>query len=108
MQNQIFKKQVPIKLLFDLLDTICLKTNKYYLIDANSYKKMLFNDLHTKLCNELSDYYFLSKQFYINRKMSYNSFTNIIRQICKNNNIMFASSIKYNESKYIIEYLVYF
>ena len=97
MQNQIFKKQVPIKLLFDLLDTICLKTNKYYLIDANSYKKMLFNDLHTKLCNELSDYYFLSKQFYINRKMSYNSFTNIIRQICKNNNIMFASSIKYNE-----------
>ena len=108
MQSQIFKKPVPIKILFDLLDTICLKTNKYYLIDENAYKKMVFNELHTKLCEELTEYYFLSKQFYINRKMSYNSFTNIIRQICKNNNVMFTSQIKYNESKYIIEYLIYF
>ena len=108
MQSQIFKKPVPIKILFDLLDTICLKTNKYYLIDENAYKNILFNELHTKLFEELTEYYFLSKQFYINRKMSYNSFTNIIRQICKNNNVMFTSQIKYNESKYIIEYLIYF
>ena len=33
---------------------------------------------------------------------------NIIRQICKTNAIMFNSSIKYNESKYNIDYFVYF
>ena len=108
MNSQIFKKQVPINILFDLLDQICLKTNKYYLIDSNSYKKIIFNNLHTKLCSDISEYYYLSKQFYINRRMSYNSFTNIVRQICKNNGIMFTSQIKYNESKYIIEYLIYF
>ena len=30
--------------------------------------------------------------FYIERKMTYKSFTNIIRQICKYNNIMFLKS----------------
>ena len=42
MLKQIFKKNVPQKLLFDLLDQICLKTDKYYMIDMNAYKKMLF------------------------------------------------------------------
>lgn len=108
MQNQIFKKNVPINILFDLLDAVCLKTNKYYLIDGNAYRKMLFNNLHAPFCHDLSEYYYASKQFYVNRNMTYNSFTNIVRQICKNNNIMFTTNIKYNESKYVIEYLIYF
>ena len=37
-----------------------------------------------------------------------NSFTNIIRQICKANNIMFSSNIRYSESNYNIEYYIYF
>ena len=40
--KQIFKKDVPIIILYDLLDQISLKTDKYYVIDMNSYKKMLF------------------------------------------------------------------
>ena len=108
MQNQIFKKNVPINILFDLLESVCLKTNKYYLIDGNAYRKMLFNNLHTPFCHELTGYYYTSKQLYVKRDMTYNSFTNIVRQICKNNNIMFTTNIKYNESKYVIEYLIYF
>ena len=30
------KKNIPNDLLFELLDKICLKTDKYYLIDYNS------------------------------------------------------------------------
>jgi hypothetical protein len=45
--------------------------------------------------------------FYLERKMVYNSFTNIVRQICKLNNIMFTSQIKYNESKYNIDFFIY-
>jgi hypothetical protein len=108
MLKQIFKKQVPIHLLIDVLEKICLKTDKYYLIDINAYKKVLFNGLHIEFCESLKEYYHLSKLFYVERKFTYNSFTNIVRQLCKSNNILFSSQIKYNESKYNIDYFIYF
>jgi len=107
MSKQIFKKLVPPSLLFELFEQICLKTDKYYLVDHNAYKKFLYYKLNDALCEKLMEYYHVSKQFYLTRAMSYNSFTNIVRQICKSNGVMFTSQIKYNESKYTIEYLVY-
>ena len=74
----------------------------------NAFRKMLFYNYHAEFCETIKNYYHLSKQFYLERKMTYNSFTTILRQICKNNNIMFTSQIKYNESKYNIDYLIYF
>jgi hypothetical protein len=108
MTKQIFKSSVPNEIFYDFLEKICLKTDKYYLIDMNSYRKMLFYNYQEEFCAKIKSNYHLSKQFYLDRKMTYNSFTTIIRQICKNNNIMFTSQIKYNESKYNIDYLVYF
>jgi hypothetical protein len=108
MLKQIFRESFPTSKLFELLEKICLKTDKYYLVDSNAYKKLLFHNLFESLCNELQDYYFVSKHFYIQRKMTFNSFTNIVRQICKCNNVMFTSQIKYNESKYNINYYIYF
>jgi len=108
MSKQIFRKSVPSSLLFTILDQVCLKTDKYYLIDTNAYRKFMYNNLHNKLADDLADYYHISKQFYVQRKMTYNSFTNVVRQICKSANIMYTSQIKYNESKYSIDYLVYF
>jgi len=106
--KQIFKKDVPIIILYDLLDQICLKTDKYYVIDMNSYKKMLFYNLQETFADNVKDYYHASKQFYVTRKMTYNSFVNIIRRICKNTNIMYTSQLKYNESKYNIIYHIYY
>lgn len=108
MSKQIFRKIVPPIIMFKLLEFICLKMDKYYLIDVNAYKKMLYYDLHIKFSNDIIDYYHVSKRFYVDREMSYNSFTNIIRQICKTNDIMFTSKMKYSESKYSIDYLIYF
>lgn len=108
MSNQIFKNQVPNNILFGLLEKVCLKTDKYYSIDMNAYKKMMFHNLHVDFCNLLKEYYHLGKQFYLERELTYKSFTNIIRQICKNNSIMYTSKMKYNESKYNIVYFVYF
>ena len=107
MSSQIFKQPVPLELLYQLLDQICLKTNKYYVIDMNAFRKMQFTQLHTKFCSDVLPYYHLGKQFYINREMTYNSFTTILRQICKYHAIMFSSQIKYNESKYNINYHIY-
>jgi len=108
MSSQIFRKPVPKEILFDLLDKICVKTDKYYLIDMNAYRKLMFYNYQTDFFTQLREYYNLSKLFYIERKMIYNSFTNIVRQICKSNNVMFTSQIKYNESKYNIDFFIYF
>ncbi len=108
MLKQIFRKEVPTHILFDLLDQICLKTDKYYVIDINAYRKLCFYNLHESFANSIVDYYHLSKQFYVTRKMTYNSFVNIVRHICKSNNIMYTSQMKYNESKYNIDYNVYY
>ena len=108
MTKQIFKKYIPTELFYEFLDKICLKTEKYYLIDMNAYRKMLFFNYHIEFINSIKEYYHASKQFYLERKISYNSFATIVRQICKSNNIMFTSQIKYNESKYNIDYLIYY
>ena len=108
MLKQIFRKNVPPNLLFDLLEIICLKTDKYYVIDLNAYRKLIFHDLHTKLANDMLEYYHVSKQFYATRKMTYTSFINIVRHICKNSNIMYSSQMRYNESKYNINYYIYY
>jgi len=108
MSKQIFKKIIPKDILFSLLDKICIKTEKCYLFDLNAYRKLVFYNLNTDFCDIIRDYYHIGKRVYVERKMSYNSFTTILRQICNSNNIMYTSQIKYNESKYNIDYYVYF
>lgn len=108
MSKQIFKTKVPTNILYDLLDKVCLKTGTYYLFDNNAYKKMLYNDYHTDFLNKITKHYHIGKRFYLERQMSYNVFTTIMRQICKFNAVMFNSNINYNKSKYNIDYMVYF
>lgn len=108
MLKQIFRENIPIKILFDLLEKICLKTDKYYLIDNNAFKKITYNKYEDDFLKSILSYYQESKKFYVTRSFSYNSFVNIVRQICKSNDVMFTSKIKYNESKYNIDYFIYF
>lgn len=107
MSKQIFREKVPSKILFDLLEMICLKTQNYFLFDMNAFKKMVFNKYHEEFLETLKPYYHLGKRFYLEREVSYNMFTTILRQICKHNAIMYTSQIKYNESNYNIQYMVY-
>jgi len=108
MLKQIFRENPELSTLFDLLEKVCLKTDKYYLVDNNAFRKVLFHKYETEFIEKLTPCYQDSKKFYVTRKFTYNSFMNIIRQICKSNAIMFNSTIKYNESKYNIDYFVYY
>jgi len=105
---QIFKKSIPNLDFFIFLDTICLRTEKYFLFDLNAFKKLIFYGSYDEFKTDLMEYYYPSKLFYIERELTYNSFTNILRQICKNNNILFTSEVKYINSKYTIIYYIYF
>jgi hypothetical protein len=108
MSKQIFRKLVPPELLYNFLDKICLKTDKYYLVDHNSYKKFMYLDLQNEFKESIIGCYYDSKRFYVTRDMDYNSFINILRQICKSNHMMFTSNIRYMASKYSIEYLIFY
>jgi hypothetical protein len=109
MTSQIFKTQIPNQLLINLLEENAVKSDKCYVINNNVYKKGIFNESIPKFITECRQYYFLSKRKYLDRKLSYNSFITILRQICNFNKITYTSKIKYDKSVYDIEYhIMYF
>lgn len=108
MSKQVFVKPVPQDLIYDLLDKVATKTDKYYIVDIDTYKRVKFYELHKEFISTMTSYYHLSKKFYVERPMTYITFVNIIRQVCRSNKVTFTSKIKYNDSTYNIEYYIYF
>lgn len=108
MSSQIFKTPIPSDLLFKLLDENAVKTDKCYIVNLNVYKKGVFNESIVKFVSDCRPYYYHSKHKYTDRKLTYNSFVTIIRQICNYNKITYTSQIKYDKSTYNIMYYIYF
>ena len=106
MSKQIFKKIVPVDILYQFLDKICESTPSSYILNINSYKKMLYYNYHVDFLKELVPYYHISKQFYLKREITYNTMTTILRQICKSHQLKIESKMKYVDSNYIIEYTI--
>jgi lysyl-tRNA synthetase class I len=108
MTSQIFKQVIPNETLIELLENIAVKTEKCYVINNNSYKKGMFDNTINNFIENCKPYYHLSKRKYLERKLTYNSFMTIIRQICNSNKITYTSQIKYDKSTYDIMYYIYF
>lgn len=107
MSSQIFKNQIPTPMLFDLLDKICLKNDKHYTFNNDSFKKGVYNECIQNFLNDCIPYYHISKRVYLEKKLTYKSFTTILRQICNYNKITYTSQIKYDKSTYDILYYIY-
>ena len=107
MSNQIFKKNVPNELFFDLLNSICMKNEKHYTFNINAFKKGMFNETIANFLKECIPYYHISKRKYLERKLTYNTFITILRQICNYNKITYTSKLKYDKSSYEIVYYIY-
>ena len=107
MSAQIFKKNIPTELFFSLLDETSSKNEKHYVFNHASYKKGIFNETIPKFIEVCKPYYHISKRRYLERKMNYNSFVTILRQICNFNKITYTSQIKYDKSSYNIIYNIY-
>lgn len=106
MNTQIFKKRVPIILLFALLDLICEKDDNSYILTHDSFKKGVYHNLITPFFANCTDHYHVSKRIYLERKITYNSFLTVVRQICKHNGVQYTSQIKYDKSNYSIIYTI--
>ena len=108
MSTQIFKNVIPPEKLFNLLDSLCVKNDKHYFFDLNSFKKGIFTEEINNFLEECKPYYHISKRIYLEKKVTYNSFTTVLRQICNSNKIIYTSQIKYDKSDYEIIYYIYF
>ena len=108
MSKQIFKKNVPNENFFQLLDSICYKNEKHYVLTIESFKKGIFKEIIQNFFDFCKPYYHLSKRKYLEKKLTYNSFITVIRQICNFNKITYTSQIKYDKSTYFIVYYIYY
>ena len=108
MSSQIFKQNVQNELLFNVLNDICAKNDKYYVFNTDSFKKGVFKESIQQFIIECNKYYHISKKKYLDRKLTYNSFITILRQICNFNKITYTSQIKYDKSRYDIVYYIYY
>jgi hypothetical protein len=106
--SQIFKKPVPNEILIKLLNSISIKTEKCFVINNDCYKKgTIYNELIKTFLDECKQYYHISKRKYLERPLTYNTFTTVLRQICNFNKITYTSQIKYDKSSYNIIYYIY-
>jgi hypothetical protein len=107
MSAQIFKNGIPDEIFTGFLGVVCLKNDKHYTFNTESYKKGIYNGTIVKFITECEPYYHISKRKYLNKRLTYNSLTTVIRQICKFNKFTYTSKIVYDRSTYDIVYYIY-
>ena len=106
MKNQIIKKYIDF--FNDFVKENFMIENDYYIFNKIVFKKLEYENKIYEFLEKLKDYYFKNKHYYLERNpISYNQFNTIIRQICNNNEINFSNKIKYQSSKYSIEYYIH-
>ena len=105
--SQIFKEKIQDTILFELLDKLCIKNNNYYIFNFESYKKGVYNKSIPTFIENCKHYYYNSKQKYLEKKQTYNSFVTILRQICKHNKLTYLSKLVYNKSDYNIDFYIF-
>ena len=79
----------------------------YRIAVLNLFKKGIFKETIPKFLEMCLPYYHISKRKYLERKVTYKSFTTVLRQICNANKITYTSQIKYDKSSYNIVYYIY-
>ena len=108
MSSQIFKNNIPNNVFFELMDSICLKNEKHFTFNFESFKKGIYKELIQTFIEYCKSFYHISKRKYLEKKLTFNSFATIIRQICNNNKITYTSKIVYDKSSYKIDYYIYY
>jgi len=104
--SQIFKTNIPKSLLNGFLSQICSVKDNYYIFTYISYKKAKFKNIITGFIDKVSECYYNSKKFYVEREMNYKNLMTVIRQICKNNSIDIHSETSYESSSYTMTYFI--
>lgn len=108
MSSNILKETIPLNILVEVLENYCfIKTDKYYVLDLDTYKKFVLENKIDGFLEAVAPYYKKTKLNYVTRPMKYVYFLTLVRHICNSNNIQYTSNIYYNRSKHYIKYIIY-
>ena len=107
MKNQIFKTIIKPDIIWDFLKENGEKEADYYIFNKVMYKKAVFKEAIDPFITNLKEHYHESKKHYINRKMDYNKFITVLRQLCNSNQITYKTHMIYNNSTYEIVYYIF-
>ena len=105
-KNQIINNIHSYNILSELIKEYCFTENNFYIIDENTYKKLVYNNKIQDFLERLKPYYYESKIKYLDNCKTYSNFLTIIRQICTYNNITYVKKILYKKSKYTPYYQI--
>ena len=93
-------RQGSNRTLYNLLETICIKTPKYYIFDQNAFRKLQYKtEIYQAFVETIRPYYHGSKSHYITRHHdTMNSFMTVMKQICKQHHIEVEHKLLYRHS----------
>jgi hypothetical protein len=108
MSQQIFKREIPEDVVLEFFDNVCIKTDKHYTVNKDAFKRGVYNEKIQNFITTCLPFYHISKRKYLERKLTYTSFTTILRQICKLKKFTYTSQIHYDRSSYSIVYYIFY
>ena len=105
--SQLFQNEYNREHFYDFLKNICEYEKDKIIFCKAALKRAKLNEKIQPFLNNLKNYYFPSKHFYLEREPLYKNVATVIRQICKYLHIPYTSRIVYSKSKYEIIYVIY-
>lgn len=109
--TSIFKKNIDHEKLNEIfknfLKNFCVNENNYYMINNEIFKKYKIKNKFDDFIKDLMDFYKNSKKYFLERDVTFNILTTILRHICKYLNIEYTKKIVYNKNNYTIQYYIY-
>ena len=106
MPSQIFKTAPSLDLFIVFIKSNGEFRKNQYVLSKSSFKKARLNKMVEPFFHKLKEHYYSSKKYYVERKITYKSLITVIRQGCKFFDMPFTSSIRYDKSKYTMEYYI--
>jgi hypothetical protein len=115
--SQLFRRPIDKDQMNYFLSQICLKTDRYFLVNRNAYNKLIFLGLVPAFLSALRPFYHESRQHFVDESVpfTFNRFNTLIRQYVRSHShegdeggIKMVSHVRYVDKVYSMEYLLYY
>ena len=105
--SQLIQHKYEKEPFYEFLNKYCDVEKNNLIFNKSALKRAKIDNGVAPFFKDLTNYYFPSKHFYLEREPLYKNVATVVRQLCKYLHIPFTSRIKYSKSKYEIVYIIY-
>jgi protoporphyrinogen oxidase len=107
MGSQVFRTVPDYHKVFSLLNEVCDKSEKIFVIKDTTFRQLLYNEKIEEFYDYLRNFYHKSKQFYLNITRGYSGFLSVLRQLCKIFDVSYISKVVHHHATYTNTLLIY-